>query len=195
MKIESLFKPIYLAKRLQYKLYEIFHPDEPWIAQGAIRWCDKHLTTEHTGLEWGSGRSTLWFSKRLKSLVSIEYNKAWYTELSSQLNVKQIPNVDLRYIELDHPLNAPTPAHYGSNPKYVKVSEEFEDETLDFVVVDGHYRQACILSAIPKIKPGGFLLVDNTNRMPLDEWGVPKSWSIIHQSHNVMTETTIWKKN
>jgi hypothetical protein len=76
----------------------------------------------------------------------------------------------------------------------VKVVEEFDDESIDFVVVDGHYRQACILEALKKIKSGGFLLVDNTNWMPLKEWGVPCDWSIVHQSSNVMTETTIWKK-
>lgn len=194
MKISYFFQPIYLARRIAYRFYEINHPDEPWIAQGAIRFCEKNLTKEHIGLEWGSGRSTTWYGVRLKSLLSIEYNHSWYSIVNRKLKEKEVENVECRYIPLDHSLNQPTLPRYDQTPKYVKVVEEFDDESIDFVVVDGHYRQACILEALKKIKSGGFLLVDNTNWMPLKEWGVPCDWSIVHQSSNVMTETTIWKK-
>lgn len=194
MKISYLSKPIYLAQRIAYKLYELTHSDEPWIAQGAIRFCEKHLTQEHIGLEWGSGRSTAWFGSRLKSLVSIEYHQVWHSTVMNQLHKKGINNVDCRYIPLGHKPEEPTYPYYEKTPQYVSVVEEFQDKSIDFVVIDGHYRQACILVSLGKIKPGGFLLVDNTNRLPIEEWGVPADWPIVHQSRNVMTETTIWKK-
>lgn len=194
MKIFTLFQPTYLARRIAYKFYEISHPDEPWIAQGAIRFCEKNLTKEHIGLEWGSGRSTFWFGSRLKSLLSIEYDRQWYSTVMNKLHEQKIKNVECRHIPLDHDRQEPTYPHYEKTPTYVSVVESFADGTLDFVVVDGHYRQACILAALDKIKPGGLLLVDNTNRLPIKEWGVPANWSIVHQSSNVMTETTIWQK-
>jgi len=194
MKTSYLFQPIYVARRIAYKFYELSHPDEPWIAQDAIRFCEKNLTKQQVGLEWGSGRSTAWFGARLKWLLSIEYDRTWHSTVITQLHEKGMKNVDCRHIPLEHEPNDPTYPHYEKIPKYVSVVEEFEDESIDFVVVDGHYRQACVLAALGKIKSGGLFLVDNTNRLPIEEWGVPSDWPIVHQSSNVMTETTIWKK-
>lgn len=194
MPLNSLLRPIYLIRRIIYKFYELTHPDEPWISQGAIRFCEKILNQEQIGLEWGSGRSTIWYGSRLKSLLSIEYDMSWHSQVVTSLEKKKLTNVECRYITLEHDLKEPTRLHYEKTPNYVKVTEEFQDNSLDFVVVDGHYRQACIFAALKKIKPGGWLLVDNTNRLPIEEWGVPSSWIIVHQSNNVMTETTIWQK-
>jgi hypothetical protein len=108
MKTSYLFQPIYVARRIAYKFYELSHPDEPWIAQGAIRFCDKNLTKEQVGLEWGSGRSTAWFGARLKSLLSIEYDRSWHSTSHSTASEERIKNVECRYIPLEHELNEPT---------------------------------------------------------------------------------------
>jgi hypothetical protein len=194
MKISSLIDPVYVVRRTAYKFYEITHPSEPWIAQGAVQYCDRHITRDHVGLEWGSGRSTAWFGSRLKSLLSIEYNADWQKQVAAQLHQKHLTHVECRYIALEHPPSQPTVAHYTPTPAYVQAIADFADSSLDFVVVDGHYRQACVLAALNKLKPGGLLLVDNTNRVPIPEWGVPADWPMVHQSRNVMTETTIWQK-
>lgn len=179
--------PIYLTRRVGYKLYELTHPNEPWIAQGAVRFLDKNLSKEWIGLEWGSGRSTSWYANRLKSLVSIEHNQDWHRLVSGTLP----SNAECRYIPLAHPEREPTRPIYNPLPAYVDIANQFEQ--LDFVVVDGHYRQACVLAAVPKLSIGGLLVIDNSNWLPMKEWGVP-DWPIVHQSENVMTETTIWRK-
>lgn len=184
--------PVYLARRLAYRAYELRHPDEPWIAQGAVRFCERVLDRSMRGLEWGSGRSTSWFGRRLGHLTSVEHNRAWYEQVSGRL--RDLKNVDYRFVPLDHPESDPTPASYPVVPRYVAVAHEFDDGALDLVVIDGHYRQACVLAALPKLKSGGLLLVDNTNRMPDAEWGVPSAFRLVHRSENVMTETSIWQK-
>lgn len=194
MKIKTLVNPIRFAQRLMHKIYELRHPDEPWITPGAVRFCSEHLDKEQTGLEWGSGRSTVWIGKRLKSLVSVEHNEKWFSIVKDKLENQSLHNVDYRYVPLDHDASEPTIPHYEELPAYVRVARKFDDETLDFVVVDGHYRQACILAVIPKIKTGGLLLVDNTNWLPLAEWQVPPTWPIVHQSRYVTMETTVWTK-
>ena len=180
-----------LAAKLQRKQVE-----GPWISPGAIAFCDANLDpSSHQGLEWGSGRSTRWYSERLRSLTSVEHDPAWYDIVKSQLD--QSPNKDrvsLRNVPLDHPVDQPSTAHYYVLPRYVALIEEFAENSLDFVVVDGHYRQACVLAALPRIRPGGLLLIDNSDWMPLSEWGVPASWPMVHQSKNFMTQTTIWRK-
>jgi hypothetical protein len=185
---------VYLLRRIAYKFYEILHPNEPWLAQGAIQYCDRHLRNDQIGFEWGSGRSTAWFGKRLRKLVSIEYDQAWHGIVVEKLRRQNLKNVECRYIAVEHSLSEPTSAHYLKTPQYVSAIDQFEAESVDFVVVDGHYRQACVLAALTKLKPGGLLLIDNTNWLSLQDWGVPADWKIVHQSSNVMTQTTIWQK-
>lgn len=186
--------PALTAKRMAYKVYEWLHPHEPWIAQGAVRFCERTLRTSMRGFEWGSGRSTTWFAKRLAHLVSVEHNEEWYEKVDKDILGQGVTNVDYRMVCLNHPLNDPTVAHYEVIPDYVNVINEFENESLDVVVVDGHYRQACILAAMPKLAHGGYLLLDNSNWLPKNEWNVDSRWEVVHQSSNVMTETTVWQK-
>ncbi len=189
-----LAQPGKALRLVAYKVYTLRHPDEPWLSQGAVRFCDEHLRPDQTGLEWGSGRSTAWFGRRLGSLLSIEYQQGWQAEVQKRLDAAGLKRVECRYVPLDHDLNAPTLAQYDPIPRYVRVAEDFADGSLDFVVVDGHYRQACIVAALPKLRSGGLLLVDNTDRMPLREWGVPENWPVVHRSRNAVTETTLWRK-
>jgi Methyltransferase domain len=189
-------------RRVGYKLYELTHPDEPWIAQGAIRFCEASLTREMAGFEWGSGRSTAWFAQRLGSLTSIEHDTGWFKIVQEKLKRRSIHNVTYRLVPLNHPLEEPHRPFYDPIPDYVAAVEEFRDGTLDFASVDGHYRLACIFAVIPKLKPGGLLLVDNTDWGPNGvEWcvpsnyeGVPSNWELVHQSRNVLTQTTVWRK-
>ncbi|WP_394821330.1 class I SAM-dependent methyltransferase [Pendulispora albinea] len=195
MNLQSLLlvgRPWYLMRRIAYKAYEMRHPDEPWISQGAVRFCDAHLHRGMRGVEWGSGRSTAWFAQRLGHLVSVEHSFEWHAIVSRKLEA--LRNVDYRFVALDHPEKQPTVPRYDPQPRYVAVVNDFEDGSLDFAVVDGHYRQACVLAVLPKLRAGGLLLIDNTDWMPLDEWGVPSSYPIVHQSRNVMTQTTVWEK-
>jgi len=186
--------PWAFVSRLEGEFYKLRHPDEPWISDRAVRFCETSLTTKMSGLEWGSGRSTAWFGRRLKRLVSVEHAAAWHQRINEKIKAAGLDHVDYRLIPLDHPVEAPTHREYAELPRYVKVIEEFPDASLDFVVVDGHYRQACIRAALPKLKPGGLLLVDNTNWMPLSEWGVPANWKQVHRSMGFEGETTLWRK-
>jgi hypothetical protein len=188
-----MLNPVYAARRVLYKAYELRHPDEPWIAQGAIGFLESLLPEGGRGLEWGSGRSTRWFGARLAHLTSIEFDAGWYETVREQ--TAGMASVDLRLIELEHDPDEGTVAVYDSVPRYVSVAHEFDDKSLDLVLVDGHYRQACVLAAIPKLKPGGLLAIDNTDWLSLAEWHVPAGWPLIHQSSNVMGQTSIWRNN
>lgn len=195
MKLRSLTKPVYLVRRLKYKMYELRHPDEPWIAQGAVRFLEQNLTANQVGWEWGSGRSTAWFAKHLGHLTSVEHDEAWYLKVKSRLAGAGVRNVTYRLIPLDHPVDEPTPAVYQELPQYVAAAHDLMDGELDFALIDGHYRMACVLAITPKIKPGGLLTIDNSNWLrSLSDWSVPPHWPVVHQSSNVMTQTTIWQR-
>lgn len=190
-----LVRPIYTAKRILYKIYEKTHPNEPWISFGAVDFCNENLKKEMIGLEWGSGRSTSWFAERIKFLTSIEHCREWYDIVKKKLEDQHCTNVDYLYVALDHDESEPTHRDYDPVPQYVGVLDKFSDSSLDFVVVDGHYRMCCVKHVLSKISSGGYLLVDNSNWLKnLDEWGVSADFSLVHQSENVMSETTIWQK-
>jgi len=189
---ECVARPGYSLRYAAYKIHVILHRNEPWISPGAVRFCDAHLKPGQAGLEWGSGRSTRWYARRLSKLLSIEYDPYWHRKVSRM--IRDQLGAECRLIALDHPLSEPTRRDYDPLPAYVAVAGEFADESLDFVVVDGHYRTACIKQVLPKLKIGGLLLVDDTGWLPLKEWGVPGSWPIVHQSRNIVNCTTIWRK-
>lgn len=50
------------------------------------------------------------------------------------------------------------------------------------------------LRALPRLKPGGFMMIDLTDWMPREQWPVPLDWPLIHQSRNVLTQPSNWRK-
>ncbi|MDX6500276.1 MAG: hypothetical protein QOG23_3536 [Blastocatellia bacterium] len=189
-----IMHPIGLTRRIWYFFYERAHPTEPFLAPAAIRFLDAALPRDGIGLEWGSGRSTQWFASRLARIVVVEHDSKWYEEVREQLGETLLKKVDYRLIRLEHSPEEPTRPVYDPVPHYVSFVDEFADGYFDFIEIDGHYRQACVRAALPKLKPGGLLLVDDTNWLRIEEWGVPETWPIAHQSVKINTVTSIWQR-
>lgn len=182
--------PVWLTRRAANKAREKLRPHDPWLAPGAIRYLNRTVRREWTGFEWGSGRSTSWLAKRLRSLTSIEHDEGWYALVGAR--IAHLTNVELRHIPLDHPPHETGAPHYDALPNYVAAVNEVADRSLDLVLVDGAYRQPCVAAALGKLRVGGLLIIDNTDWLPIIEWGVPAAWPICHQSSNIMTQTTVW---
>ncbi len=194
MRLRNLFRPFYLAGRMQNWLYEKRHPDHPWLAPDAIAWLEKNLRPEMRGFEWGSGRSTLWFAKHLATLASIESDPAWFQQVGRMVQDARVTNVELRHIPLNHAESETYRNDYTPLPANPSAILQQPDASLDFVVVDGWYRPVCARAALSKLKPGGFLLIDNTNWNNPPHVHVPEDWSLVHRSHNVLTETSVWMR-
>ena len=54
---------------------------------------------------------------------------------------------------------------------YVKAIDRYPDQSFDFVLVDGRARVACVKRALAKIKPGGAIMLDNSDRPAYAEAG------------------------
>lgn len=191
--IYLLLHPIYMITSIFYRIFLYFRHDHPWLTPKSVIFLEELLNKEMIGFEWGSGRSTKWFGSRIKSLTSIEQNKTWHSIIQKRMKNLGLDNIECKHVDVTMD-NIKNNKIEGINSAYVNAIDAFANDSLDVVVVDGHYRHACIQKAISKIKTGGYLLVDNTNWIPLDEWNVPVEWKIIHRSNNVVTETTIWQK-
>ncbi len=191
MKFKSILyflpRPYQAYRQFLWKIYQWRHPEEPWIVPEAVPVCEKILNNKMLALEWGSGRSTLWYAKRVEKLISIEHNLIWYDLVKEKLANSKIDNVEYIFAQ-EHSAGS------DGVSEYVAAANKYEDETVDFIVVDGALRQDTLKMALRKIKQGGYILLDNSGWMPLEKWGVPRSWPIIHRSNNVISETTIWQK-
>ena len=82
----------------------------PWIAPDAIRELDKILQKGMTVLEFGSGGSTLFFSKRCLSVLSFESDLEWINKLSKIILEKNYTNVTIKHF-LDDKIEIPD-SHY-----------------------------------------------------------------------------------
>jgi predicted O-methyltransferase YrrM len=187
-------RPHRLAARFRYWVWERRNPDKPWLTPGAVSFLDSHLTADMVGIEFGSGRSTTWYARRLNRLTSVEHHEGWYHHIQKQLVDEGITNVEYRLLPLDDPESAPEEAAYPQLPRYVAAVDEFADDTLDFAVVDGHYRTTCIRAVLPKLKPGGFLLVDDANMWPGNRPPIPTDWKEVSRTTNGIKFTVIWEK-
>jgi Methyltransferase domain len=187
--------PGFIIPRLKYLLWEYRNPEKPWLTSGAVVYLEKVLNKGMAGFEFGSGRSTGWFAQKLGSLVSIEHDETWYHRVRAMLDGAGVTNIEYRLVPLDHLATLPEQPVYDPLPRYVSSIESAADETLDFVVVDGHYRTACISKSLSKLKPGGLLLVDDLNLWP-DRRAipVPSTWTMTHESTNGIKSTGVWRK-
>jgi hypothetical protein len=180
--------------RLRYWFWERANPDKPWLCPGTIRFCEQHLTPSMRAIEFGSGRSTRWFAAKVGELISVEQNAGWYEIVSRQLADAGVRNVDYRLVPLNHPESEAERPDYSPTPDYVAVADALPDRGVDFAVVDGHYRNDCVRHLIPKIAPGGYLLVDDMNFWPSPEaLPIPATWKIVDDSDNGIKRCVIWQ--
>ena len=188
-----------------YKLFNLFYPNRPWTTPASILFFEKALTKDMIGLEYGSGRSTMYFAGKLKKLVSIEHYPGWYDKVKKELESKGIDNVDYFLIlkqdtpdaieDIDTELNKLEGSEERNDfANYYNKVNEYPDEYFDFVLIDGRARVKCGLRAMHKLKSGGIFVLDNSERKryaPL--WDALDDWPKVNTSTG-LTNTTIWIK-
>lgn len=122
--------------------------DRPMISYRATRCLNALIQPSWRIVEFGSGHSTPWLARRCEFLLSIEDDPVWHRRVSARLG-----RHGLRHVR--HELRA--------GPAYCSLAE-FSDGYFDFALIDGSARAACVAAAVPKIKPGGWLYLDNTDK-------------------------------
>jgi hypothetical protein len=184
-----------VVSRTRTELYRRAHPETPWLTSRAVEILDGLLLPTDRGLELGSGLSTIWFARRVNHLVSVEHDAAWHHKISIELKRRSLGNVDYRFAPQD------VPAEDGGQSEYARSVFELPDASLDFVLVDGIYRDHCAWFVLPKLAPGGLLIIDNVNRYLPCESHAPASrlpgeppagrvWTAVHQT--IRAWRTIW---
>ena len=176
------------AARLRARF--VRNPERPWIVPAAIGWLGRRMRGGWSVLELGSGRSTAWLAKRSGSVVSFEDDEHWLQRARDQLADAGVLNVDLRGMPIE---------------RFVPAVAALDDAAYDLVVVDflespDADRVDAVRVARAKVKPGGYLLLDDSDRPAyagafelLEGWR-PKRFAGVKDGWPQAVETTIFRK-
>ena len=147
----------------------------PWITYGAIRFLQNQLRPDMRVFEYGAGGSSLFFANRVREGISVEHDPAWVGEVRRSLADQRLVNWTVKLVEPRHDgteRDPSDPANYTSSDPaqagrsfrdYAAAIDEFPDDSFDIVMIDGRARPSCFMHAVPKVRPGGWLLLDNAD--------------------------------
>jgi len=178
----------------------------PWLTYPAVLFLKETVRPDWKVFEFGSGASTMFFGSRCREVNSIEHDISWAERVGAALRSEGLSNCRLRYVPPAVGLaragayDSAFPGYEQSDfEKYVRSIDEQPDESLDLVLVDGRSREASLMHAVPKVRTGGMLILDNTERPRYQQAivKVPKTWKRLVfpgpcAATEFFTETTIW---
>lgn len=124
----------------------------PWVTYSFIDFIKTRLTKELTIFEYGSGNSTLFYAKRVKKVVSVEHDEAWYNKIVQE----KAPNAEMIFTHLEKG------GEYSQ--KAALIGEKF-----DVIIVDGRDRVNCCKHSVEALSEAGVLVLDDSEREIYDE--------------------------
>ena len=132
----------------------------PWWPYDAAAWIARELPPGARVFEYGGGGSTLWLQDHGAVVTVVEHDPVWYEQLTEALPAGT--RVLRRGTDAAGRITSQVDA--GFFDSYVAAIDEEPDGSLDLVVVDGRARVDCVRRAMPKVKPGGLLILDDAAR-------------------------------
>lgn len=153
----------------------------PWMNYLAIEDISHFLSPGFNVFEYGSGSSTRYWISRGCNVVSVEHDKKYYLTLFDEIQgLCSYLLVEPEIMKSNSVYSPSSPDCFHSIDSkslsfeaYAKAIDKFEDEFFDMVVVDGRARPSCIKRAMKKIKSGGILVLDNSDRAHYQLEAVP----------------------
>jgi hypothetical protein len=183
----------------------------PWIPFACQDFIGGSVGPESAVFEFGSGGSTFYFLDRIKHLVSVEHDENWFATVKYTLDEEEAQNSEY-YLEV--PIPNPAGDKQGRCPfgyegdgypgmtfySYASRIDRYDDNSFDLVMVDGRARNACLWHARRKVKPGGYLVLDNAERPEYDaaivlmkEWKCLEFFGILPYVRDYC-KTMVWKR-
>lgn len=141
----------------------------PWITFLAMEWLATRIQPGFSVLEYGSGGSTLFFASHCRQVLTVEHDSSWAAALRPALESFG-QRVEVRVVPPRPGVSSPVvpsrryPDAHADFHDYVAVSHQFPDHSFDVISIDGRARCACVAACRSKLKPGGLLILDNSER-------------------------------
>ncbi len=163
----------------------------PWFTYPANEFLSERLNKKMNVFEFGSGNSTLFFAARVNQITSVEHNKEWYEKVLKYI----IANSHAIFAKADNP------------NEYLRALTE-GTQKYDIIIVDGIYRNECLIESINYLTDGGIIILDDSERSEysrgvnrilenqfkrIDFWGISpgylyrKSTSIFYKKINCLS--------
>jgi hypothetical protein len=119
----------------------------PWYTYPAIEYLSSFDFSERTLFEYGSGYSTMYWSKRCRRVVAVEHDPTWHKEICRGVS----PNTKVVLAK--------------ERLEYVGAIER-DRELFDIVVIDGMWRVECLEPSVHHLKENGIIILDNADWYP-----------------------------
>jgi hypothetical protein len=106
----------------------------PWYTRTCLLWLEYLDLKEKWIWEYGAGDSTMWYRAKGAHAFGVDSDYEYHRKYN---------------------------VHWGDNQqRYVEIIK-IVDILYDIIIIDGDYRDQCTEHALGKLKPGGYLIIDN----------------------------------
>lgn len=149
----------YLVKTGYIKSFRNFEPLDskgqptPWMNYAFLDFLEPRLHKHLKVFEYGSGYSTIYFSDKVQSVYSVEFDEEWYNKVKEKLQNRQ--NCHIFY--------------YPSKQEYINAFSKYSDLNFDVIIVDGRDRVECIKQIIDSLADHAVLILDDSWKEKFEE--------------------------
>jgi hypothetical protein len=151
----------------------------PWITFRARHFLKQLLQKNMHIFEYGAGGSSLFFARYVSSVITVEHDEAWLEQVRKVMKTEKMINWQGYLVapqekaenaiadpsDPDAYVSADEQYKMYSFKQYATFINQYADESFDIVFVDGRSRPSCVKHALPKVKKGGYLILDNSDQV------------------------------
>ncbi len=119
----------------------------PWMNYAVVAFLERRLTKDLSVFEYGSGYSTQFYARHARTVISVEYDQAWYSTIGPRLPA----NAHILFVPQD------------VDGEYCRAITRTGDR-FDVVIVDGRDRVNCVRQALQVLSSRGVVVLDDSQR-------------------------------
>lgn len=123
----------------------------PWYCYPVNDLFDRRDFSNKVVLEFGGGQSSIWWAERSKSVVTIEADSDWFSEIKNH-QCENLEIVHFNYSEIEK----------------IKAYLNAKSVCYDVIIIDGHDREKIASFCHNYLAAEGLILADNSDRYDMD---------------------------
>jgi hypothetical protein len=139
-------------------------PYQLLVGESARAFFEELIQPDWRIFEWGLGPGSLWFAALAAHVVSVENVTEWYNYVNLVRGQHYLHNLTIKLVAGCKNV----PGWRDALNLYVEAIDGYPDNHFDLVFSDGwaESRALCPVRAMTKVRPGGWIVVDDVNWNP-----------------------------